>query len=186
MTFMYALQAAVLDRRVYQNITEDREWFLRAFSTVLAAALLFGLGLRSISRPEDIQERFPAWLSQVGVDTLIVLLGISTVFLSWIMWSVIAYYIGSKLLRGSASYKLTLRSIGLAYGPGVFTLFIFWRVDLIMLVMLWILATDAIAIKETQKFGWFKSFIPVMFGWLFSWPFLFINMILPLFLTPQT
>ena len=138
--------------------------------------MAFGIGVRFVT-PADLDlEGAPSWVIAVGIENAQMFLAISTMLLSWVLWSAVAYYVGTRLLGGQASYRIMIRSLGIAYGPGVLLIFMGFFPTLqggvFNIVGLWLLATGSIAIKETQGFGWLKATFPILFGWVLAWPFL--------------
>ena len=155
-----ALRAAVLDGRVYQEIGEEPEHMFRAFGVVAAVALAFGLGIMNLSF-EGLE----------GSPTLVLLIGGGTVMFGWLLWSSMAYLIGTRVLGGRASHRMLLRALGVAYAPGV--LLVLTGVPAIGgtvfgISSFWMLASVTVAIRETQGYSWFKAFFPSVVGWFLA------------------
>ena len=156
-----AVRAAMLDGSVYREISETPEDMLRAMAVVVSVAAAFGFGFRS-----NVLESFDN--SQVFA----ILVPASTVLLGWVLWSFVAYIIGSRLLGGSASNRLLLRGIGIAHGPGVFMVFFALFTDsaigdtILTLSLFWMLAAATVAVREIQGEGWVRAIIPTTIGWI--------------------
>lgn len=185
-----ALRAAILDRKVYEKVEDDDASMRRAISVVFTAAIGFGVGARTLTPSGIPIPESAEWMLTLGLQNVIMLTAISTTFLSWVVWSAIAFYVGSKLLRGVATYKTTIRAMGLAYAP--VTLLVFLPISryidderlapysILLLVTMWLVATTTIAIKETQKTNWLKVSLPVIFGWFVGWMVLLFEIAWPL------
>lgn len=171
---MKAVRAALLDRKVFEDVTDDQESIRIALGIVILAAISFGIAVWMLTPGDLVQEGLPSILSGLGAKNLGLLIGATSVPLTWVAWSVIAYYVGTRLMRGNASYRVTLRAVGLAYSPGI--LFVLMAVPLVSqqagLLPFWFLGTVTMAVKGTQKFNWLMTALPVLMGWLF---FMFVR-----------
>ena len=152
------IRAAILDGRVYRNMGEEPEHLFRAMGLVLAAAVAFWLGLSN--QPELSSESSRAFLAFAALASMMV---------GWVLWSLVAYVIGTRLLGGTASYRRLLRALGLAYSPGIFLVLI--AVPgigpyLFGVILLWLLAAGTVAVRETQATGWAGALAPAVVGWL--------------------
>jgi hypothetical protein len=161
-----AMRAAFLDSKVYQEIGEEQESLLRPLAIVLAVALAFGLSIRNTPIVATGDE--PAWVSALGAQNILMLMGASVILMSWALWAGIAYLLGTRLLGGKASYRQMLRALGYAYAPGV--LMVLAAIPdvggrLATVIVFWLLGTGSVAVKATQGFGWAKAFLPAMMGW---------------------
>lgn len=153
-----AVRAAVLDGSVYKEISETPEHMIRALVVVLAASIAFGLGIRNT-------------LTGVNEDSqlLAILVPASTVLVGWVLWTFVAYVIGTRLLGGGASNRLLLRGIGIAHSPGI--LMVFFDTPAVgdtigTLSLFWMLAAATVAVREIQGQGWVRAIIPTTIGWI--------------------
>mgnify|MGYP001212509629 CR=1 FL=1 len=155
-----AIRAARFDGEVYKDIGGEPESIFQALGIVILAALAFGLGIRS----EPIQ----------GLEesaTFVMLVAIATIMVGWVLWASVAYWIGTGLLGGQADHRILLRSVGIAYGPGVLMAMsgvpavgpAFFSISL-----LWLLATVTVAVRETQSFGVGRAFLCTIIGWFLA------------------
>ena len=157
------VRAAVLDGSVYKEISETPEHMLRALAVVVAVSIAFGLGIRN-----NLLESFG------DSQFMAMLIPASTVILGWVVWTFVAYIIGSRLLGGSASNRLLLRGIGIAHGPGIFmALFAFFNDSaigdaILTMSLFWMLAAATVAVREIQGQGWVRAIIPTTIGWMFG------------------
>ncbi len=152
-----AMRAALLDGRIYREIGEEPAAMFRALGTVIAVAIAFGLGLMNTD--------FEAFEDS---PMLVFLVASTTIVLGWLLWGTIAYIVGSRALGGHATHRMLLRSLGIAYAPGIVMVLagtpgVGGPVSL--LGPLWVLASGMVAIRETLGHGWFRSLLPSLAGW---------------------
>ena len=157
MVLVLAMRAALLDGRIYREIGEEPGAMFRALGTVLAAAIAFGLGLMN-AEFEGIEDS----------PMLVLLVASTTMVLGWLLWGTIAYIVGSRALGGQATHRMLLRSLGVAYAPGIVmvlagTPWVGGPVSLLGPV--WVLASGMVAIRETLGHGWFRALLPSLAGW---------------------
>jgi len=165
------VRAAILDGRIYRDLGESPEVLFRAMGIVLLAALAFGLGMRN-----------EAVLGYGDDDQILkIFVAASSVFLGWVLWSFVSFVIG-RMMRSTATYRQTLRALGIAFAPGV--LLVFFGVPsvigpiVVTIAKFWLLAAGLIAVSETHNFGPIKAFVPTIIGWYMS------QLLLPAFLLP--
>ncbi len=151
------MRAALLDGRIYREIGEEPAAMFRALGTVLAAAIAFGLGLMSTDF-EGFQDS----------PTQVFLVASTTMVLGWLLWGTIAYIVGSRALGGQATHRMLLRSLGIAYAPGIVMVLagtpgVGGPVSLFGPV--WLLASGRVAIRETLGHGSLRALLPSLAGW---------------------
>ena len=165
------LRAALLDRKAYDGVSDEPQPIIDAMAVVGVAAIALGLGV--MNERLDGEEVAPA---------LVLSLAISTVLVGWGLWSASAWFVGTRVLGGGATYRTLLRAIGLAYAPGVFMLLFSvpaagpW---MFFGTRVWMLAAATVAVRETQSTGWGRAFGAALVGWWLS-QFLFPALMLPL------
>jgi uncharacterized membrane protein YgdD (TMEM256/DUF423 family) len=153
------LRAAVLDPRAYEGIGEQPEDMFRALGVVMAVGVAFSVGVRALPGI-DFGDTPP--LSAV-------LVSLSTVLTGWLVYTAIIYILGTLLFRGKASFRQILRTLGIAYGPGVVTMLgaIPGAGGLLFLIgLVWILPSALIAVKSLQGYDWVRTFIATAVGWV--------------------
>ena len=151
------LRAAIFDGRFYKAIGDSPEAMFRSLAVVAAAGIAFGLGIRSIT----IEGR------DEGSATLM-LLGFTTVVIGWLLWVTVVYLLGTRLLRGRARHRDLMRSMGMAYGPGVFLALIMVPAaggTIAIVSSFWMLAAGVVAVRETQGQGVIRAVVPTGVGW---------------------
>jgi hypothetical protein len=98
-----------------------------------------------------------------------VLGGVFAAFAGWLLWSGVTYLIGDKLLGGTATWGVLLRTIGFAQSPGVlYVLGVIPGVGgLIRLVVaVWLLIAGVIAIRQALDFSTGKAVLTAVLGWI--------------------
>lgn len=166
-----ALRAALLDKKAYDGVSDEPQPMIGAMAIVAVAAIALGLGVSG--EPLAGEEVEPV---------LIVALSLSTVLVGWGLWSASAWFVGTRVLGGGATYRTLLRAIGLAYAPGVFMVLFTVPVAgpwVFFGTRVWMLAAATVGVRETQSTGWGRAFGAALVGWWLS-QFLFSSLMLPL------
>ncbi len=162
--FVRALRAALLTRGIYNQAGDDPMAILHATGIVILAGLSLGLGLTGalIETPEDVT------LGQVEERLVWMWVFIITTLVGWIVWSVVAYMVGSRFLSGGAGFRKVLRAIGIVYGPGVLLMLLEVPIlgDYLSAVgLLWILVAGVVALHEVQDIDWLGAVLAAGPGW---------------------
>lgn len=142
-----------LDAPVFTEIAKDPAATTQAGIIVVAVSLLSGIG-------SGIRGHF--------FSSLIWEL-IAGVVLSWLLWAVITYFIGTSLFGGKSTVEEMLRVLGYASAPRLLGLFGFIPcVGGLAALVGGILALVAgfIAVREAMQFDTGKAVITVVVGWL--------------------
>lgn len=133
--------ALMLDQRTYREIEQDTDATGQAVLTVVIAALATGVG--AILGRDFVQNSLGVIVSSV---------------LQWIIFSFVAYFVGSALFshsQTSVTPGQVLRTIGFAQAPKFFMVLgiiplLGWLVGLI--VFFWFIAAAIVALKEAFEF----------------------------------
>ena len=115
------IQASVLNTYIYEEISNNSSSIFGITYLVIFSGICLGFGVMSssfISNPND-----SSFLQQTINLIIGISIATSAVLAGWIIWSGLIYISTSKLLRGTAKYRQTLRAIGISYGPGILFLF---------------------------------------------------------------
>ena len=151
------LLAAKLDVDFYETVEADSSYTREAFTVVLLAAVLAGIG-SAIAYPGD-------GLMALGKGIL------GTVF-SWVAWSGITLWIGTHITRGPETQSdmgEMLRVLGYAHSPQVLILFVFIPILgplLAIVASFWSLAAGVVAIRQGLDFTTTRALLTVVFGWI--------------------
>ncbi len=142
--------AAMLDVATYEEVEHDNDATGQAAVVVIIVAICTALGAIWRGGPSIIA-------------------GPISAVLGWLLWSAITYLIGGKLLGGTATWGELLRTIGFAQSPGV--LMIFGVIPILgglvrAVVMIWLLATGIVAIRQALDFSTGKAILTALLGWI--------------------
>ena len=140
----------MLDIATYEEVEHDDNLTTQAAIVVLIAALARGVGGFSD-----------------GENGIIV--GVVAALFSWLVWAGITYLIGSKLLKGTATWGELLRTLGYAQAPAVLLIFGFVPVlgNIVGAVVgIWLLVTGIVAIRQALDFDTGKAVMTAFLGWL--------------------
>lgn len=149
------VRAIRLDWTVFGEIARDRKAMNEAAIIVLIVSFLSAVG-------SGIADKSIA--SFVG--TLIV-----AVAIGWILWAVITFFVGTRLLGGKTSIPEMMRVLGYANAPHLLGLFRF--VPCIGPLLPWVgwllaLVAGVLAVREAMEFETDKALITVLVSWLIS------------------
>ena len=167
-----AFRAAVLDGGVYQEIREKQETAFSALGVVLVAGIAFGMGMWGQTQDAG----------QTGFrieESTNLLLAISTIFTSWVIWTVFVWLLARILFGGAEGYRASLRALGICYLPMALWLLIGAPVIgnvLFMLGAVWTLAAGVAAVKNVHDIAWWKAGTAAAIGWFWA------VILMPLFL----
>ena len=101
--------AARLESQVYEEVEHDQTATSQALTVVLIVAALTGIGHAiGLSMGREPGSPIGAFIG-----------GIITAILGWVIWSGLAYFIGTRVFSGVATYGELLRTIGFAQAPNV-------------------------------------------------------------------
>ena len=169
--FRRAVGAALLRRQVFRDVSEDPEAILHALGIVILVAISQGLGLMGVLIGETTESFELGALFGRAVDTWILVMGAAV---GWVIWSAVAYVLGSKFLGGGAGFRPVLRVMGISHSPGVLLLLTpIPGIGVIFAVvgLLWVLVVTVVALHEIQDIDWVGATLSTVGGWFV---FLFI------------
>ena len=156
-----AFRAAILDGGVYEDIRERQETAFSALGVVLIAGIAFGMGIWS-QTPDGGRQGFRI------EESANLLLAISSIFTSWVIWTVFVWLLARLLFGGAEGYRASLRSLGVCYLPMALWLLIGVPAvgpGLFMLGAVWTLAAGVAAVKHIHDIAWWKAGIAAAIGW---------------------
>jgi len=143
------IRAARLDIELYEEVEADTTATWQAFESVLIASLAGGLGSAIL---DLIREDDPMFAGILAVS-------VASSIIGWILWSLITYFIGTKLLPGpqtSATPGELLRTLGFAMTPMVLSLFIFvpyLGAFIALGAFVWFVMAGVIAVRQALDFS---------------------------------
>ncbi len=149
------IRAAQLQESLYEEVERDTEATVQALLVVVVVALATGVGAAIGAGP---RAGFAALFGNLVLSVIV-----------WVVWSLIAYWIGTAVFGGTATPGELLRTIGFAHSPGVLRLFSFIPVLGFFInfgVAIWLLIAGVIAVRQALDFSTGKAIGTVVLGWL--------------------
>jgi len=140
------VSAASLDPDFYNRAEVDTYLDLQALTVVVVASGLAGIGSSTATETNIL----------VGIG-----LGIASGVVGWLIWSIAATLVGTRVFDGSSDFGQMRRVIGFAYAPlaiGVVP----W---LGIVGAVWVLVAGVVAIREGMDFSTKRSIATMAIGW---------------------
>lgn len=163
------IRAIRLDATLYREVADDEQYTNEAFMIVLVVALFGAIGTAISAAMGDGQPL-------VGFFSSL----LSTILLGWLLWAVIAYYVGTAL-EGKSSIMEMARTLGYANAPRFLGLLVFIPcIGWLIAIAGWLLslAAGVIAIRESMEFDTTKAVVTAILGLVvFIVASIFISMI---------
>jgi hypothetical protein len=153
------MRAVKLDSQVYEEVEHDLAATSQAFTVVVIVALASGIGSALNMMANNMSGQIP--MAFVG--------GVVLAILGWLIWSGLAYIIGTKVFGGVATYGELLRTVGFANSPGVLNFFSFVPVLgglLSFVVAIWILVAVIVAMRQALDFDTGKAVLTAIVGFI--------------------
>ncbi len=156
MTFAERVKGVlVLDVKTFEEIEADRTANGQALLVVVAASVAAGLG------------------AGVSLGTMGLLRETLGALIGWVMWAVVTWVIGAKLLpepQTRTDIGELLRVIGYAYAPQLFAFFVFLPIlggVVSTVVAFWLLAATIVAVRQALDYvSTLRAAAVVLIGWL--------------------
>jgi len=154
------IRAAKLDVNLYEEVEADTTATRQALLAVLIYSICAGIGSGLVD----------VWKQDVGSFFLNLFVGLIIAFVFWLIWSLITYFIGTKMFKGpetSATYGELLRTIGFSSAPGVLMIFAFVPFVggfISFLVWVWMLVAMVIAVRQALDFTTWRAIGTVVVG----------------------
>jgi hypothetical protein len=152
-------RAAKLDTDLYEEVERDTGATSQALLVVVIVAIATGIGglLAGVTQ------------GTTGGAITGFLVGIIAGVVGWGIWSFLTYFVGTKLLGGTADWGEMLRTIGFAYTPNVLGIFAFvpligWLI--VLIGGIWALIAGVIAVRQALDFSTGRAVLTVLIGWL--------------------
>ncbi len=149
-----AIRAAKVEPALYEEVERDENATTEAAIVVAIAAVASAIGA-AIGSPNTFIGSF--------LTTLIGGL------VGWVVWSYITYFVGTRLMNGTATPGEMLRTIGYAQAPQVLGILGFIPVIgffIRLAVALWSLWAGIVAVRQALDFDTGKAVITVLIGFV--------------------
>lgn len=151
-------RAIKLQSALYEEVEADKSANVQAglVIVIVAIATAIGAGLASLS----------------AGGMLAAVWGLVVALLGWLLWALVVYIIGAKLMKGKqtqSNWGEVARTIGFANSPGVFRILAFipvvgWLISIV--AWIWILIAGIIGVRAALDFSTGRAVITVLLGWL--------------------
>ena len=137
------IRAARLDKTFYEEVEHDTSYDQDALAVVILVSLVGALGgfLSSL-------------ISGAGVVAAILglIVGLLIAVGGYYLWAYVAFFIGTRLFKGTGDFGEVRRALGFAYSPQIVNILAFipcvgWLISLV--AWLWSIATGFIAIRQS-------------------------------------
>jgi len=160
------IRAIKLDPSLFQEVEEDSDASNQAMLIVIISSICAGLG--SMLKSMIFGGISIGFRIRITSNLMNGLVGVSSALLGWMIWSLITYFVGTKILAGpetEADYGELLRTIGFSSSPGIFRVLSF--LPLISLIVgIWELASMIIAVKEALELDSIRAILTCIVGWI--------------------
>jgi hypothetical protein len=152
------LRAARLDGAFYRTVEEDETYTGQAAVVVLVVSVLSALGV---------------WFVVDRSFFRVVILGVITAVLGWLVWAGLTYWVGVRLMGGTSDYGEMLRVTGFAQSPRVLGIipFLGW------IGAIWALVATVFAVREGLDVSTGQAILASVVGWI---GYIFLAAILPI------
>lgn len=142
--------AAMLDVSVYEEVEADQNATGQAAIVVAIVAICAAIG-------------------SVGSGGKGIIAAVVMALVSWLILSVLTYFIGTKLFGGTADIGEMLRTLAFAQAPGVLLILGFipvigWLVGIV--VWFWKIVTTVVAIRQALDFDIGKAIATAVIAWI--------------------
>ena len=158
------LRAIRLDPTVYREVADDQSAMSQAAIIVIVVTLMSAIGggigmlMAKASAGKAALGFFSEWL-------------LSGILISWILWAILTYFVGTKLFKGKTNIPEMMRVLGFASAPRLLGLFGFipcvgWLISLVGAILS--LIAGFIAVREAMEFDTRNAIITVVISWVIS------------------
>ncbi|MSP13653.1 MAG: hypothetical protein EXR62_11945 [Chloroflexi bacterium] len=168
--FHRLMRALQLKPDVYEEVEHDQGATVEALIIVVIVALATALGI-IISTIDPVRPVYASGMTPLG--SIIREIG------GWLIWSFLAFIIGTRIFKGQATYQELLRTIGYANAPGLLSIFGFLPViggaDVII-GFVWRLATGYVATRQALDIDDRKTVITIVLSLV---PYFILSTLIP-------
>lgn len=154
------IRAAKLDVSLYEEVEANPGLTSEAMGVVALVSILTGLGSGLGATGE---------LAGFGGFLFALIVGAVVAVIAYLIWAWLAFFIGTRLFKGTADWGELRRTLGYAYTPNAlaFLIFVPGVGGLIALIgSLWALVAGVVAVRQALDFDTGKAVLTVIVGWL--------------------
>jgi hypothetical protein len=152
------IRAAKLDASFYRTVEKDDKYTGQAAVVVFVASVLSALGV---------------WFVVDRSFFRLVIIGVISAVIGWLVWAGLTYWVGVRLIGGTADYGEMLRVTGFAQSPRVLGIipFLGW------IGAIWALVATVFAVREGLDVSTGQAILASVVGWV---GYIFLAAILPI------
>lgn len=154
------IRAARLDASLYEEVEADDTATTQALMVVILSSICSGIGT-AIGKAVTGHGIVGIGAGLFG--------GLFSALIAWFIWSLITYFIGTKVFGGTASFDELLRTLGFSDSPGVLLILSFIPIlggVISFVVWIWGLAAMVIAVRQALDFSTGKAVLTCIVGWI--------------------
>ncbi len=148
------IRAIRLEPGLYREVARSEKLMGESLIVVIAVAFLSGIG------------------NMIGADKPVfsfIAEIFNSIFFGWLLWSLVAYFVGKTFFEGKSSINELLRAIGFASAPRLLSLFaaipcLGWLIALVGGILS--LVAVVIAIRESMLFDTDKAIVTAIVGFV--------------------
>ena len=162
------MRAARLDSQVYEEVEHDLSATSQALTVVIITAVAAGIG----HAVGELMGGHPGRAVGGFIG------GVGAALLGWVIWSLVSYFVGTKLFGGIATPGELLRTIGFAHAPGIINVILFIPIlgGLIgIVVAVWQLIATIVAMRQALDIDTGKAVLTALVGMI---PAAFLSLVL--------
>ena len=155
--FKIIAKAIKFDSSVYLLAKENKSYTKYSLLIVLLASLCTGIGTSALTETTSILK-----------EIIFSLIG-------WILWSFIIFIVGTKIFDYKSTFQELLRTLGIAYSPGVINILgVISSISLTVVAvsLLWTILSFIFSVKETLRCSALKAILISISGFI---PYLIIK-----------
>jgi hypothetical protein len=149
------IRAVRLDRTLYREVADHPEYMSEAVLIAVLVSALSAVGALFTMQ----QQGFLLFLLQLA----------NSLLFGWVLWAVIAYYVGSRFFGGRSSITEMMRTLAYAGLPRLLGLFSFiFCLGWILALIGWLMtvAAGVLAIRESMEFDSSSALITAIIGFI--------------------
>lgn len=137
------IKSLKFDKKVYLQAKNNPGFLRSSLLIVLLVSLCTGIGTINLTNDSSIIR-----------DLLSSIIG-------WLIWTLIIFLIGVKVMKNSATFSQLARTLGLAYSPGVLNIFgllHFISIPLLAITSIWTIISFIYALKHALEISAERAF----------------------------
>ncbi len=138
------IKSLKFDKQVYLQAKNNPGFLRSSLLIVLLVSLCTGIGTINLTNDSSIIR-----------DLLSSIIG-------WLIWTLIIFLIGVKVMKNSATFSQLARTLGLAYSPGVLNIFgllHFISIPLLAITSIWTIISFIYALKHALEISAERAFL---------------------------